>query len=408
MKVIKLVFITACLLFFEKEAVSQSKMKLEDVIKISIENNQSIKSSKYNIEKEKAINLKSFNIPKPELFIEYEGVQGSLSNADSRKIGITQMIEFPSNYFLRSDVQESQIKVAEEELNSSVNSLRTNVKLNYYNLLLLNELLIISKDNYKIYEEFLFTAEKKYEAGESSNLEVLGARVNKIKFENEIKNLESKIKSSQSEIRTLMNVDYDITPVEEISYTEVRLNKKELLMKAINNNPELKMLNFQKEKSSNKIFLSKGELLPDISFKYFRQKISGDNNYWGMEVGLGVPLWFWWEQSGNIKESNYEFKIASSEEISFRKSLENEINKTFEEYENSLRQMKFFNEQAMKEADEILRQSKKSYDEGVIGYVEYLNALNLTYDTKTLYLNSIYNYNQSIINMEKLTAGELK
>ena len=408
MKVIKLVFITACLLFFEKEAVSQSKMKLEDVIKISIENNQSIKSSAYNIEKEKAINLKSFNIPKPELFIEYEGVQGSLSNADSRKIGILQMIEFPSNYFLRSDVQESQIKVAEEELNSSVNSLRTNVKLNYYNLLLLNELLIISKDNYKIYEEFLFTAEKKYEAGESSNLEVLGARVNKIKFENEIKNLESKIKSSQSEIRTLMNVDYDITPVEEISYTEVRLNKTELLTKAINNNPELKMLNFQKEKSSNKISLSKGELLPDISFKYFRQKISGDNNYWGMEVGLGVPLWFWWEQSGNIKESNYEFKIASSEEISFRKSLENEINKTFEEYENSLRQMKFFNEQAMKEADEILRQSKKSYDEGVIGYVEYLNALNLTYDTKTQYLNSIYNYNQSIINMEKLTAGELK
>jgi len=408
MKVIKLILITACLLFFEKEAVSQSKMKLDDVIKISIENNQSIKSSAYNIEKEKAINLKSFNIPKPELFIEYEGVQGSLSNADSRKIGILQMIEFPSNYFLRSDVQESQIKVAEEELNSSVNSLRTNVKLNYYNLLLLNELLIISKDNYKIYEEFLFTAEKKYEAGESSNLEVLGARVNKIKFENEIKNLESKIKSSQSEIRTLMNVDYDITPVEEISYTEVRLNKTELLTKAINNNPELKMLNFQKEKSSNKISLSKGELLPDISFKYFRQKISGDNNYWGMEVGLGVPLWFWWEQSGNIKESNYEFKIASSEEISFRKSLENEINKTFEEYENSLRQMKFFNEQAMKEADEILRQSKKSYDEGVIGYVEYLNALNLTYDTKTQYLNSIYNYNQSIINMEKLTAGELK
>lgn len=52
--------------------------------------------------------------------------------------------------------------------------------------------------------------------------------------------------------------------------------------------------------------------------------------------------------------------------------------------------------------------SLKSYDEGVIGYVEYLNALNLTYDTKTQYLNSIYNYNQSIINMEKLTAGELK
>jgi len=408
MKVIKLILIIASILFFEKKVISQSKMKLDDVIKISIENNPSIKSSRFNIEKEKAINLKSFNIPKPELFIEYEGVQGSLSNADSRKIGILQMIEFPTNYFLRADVQESQIKVSEEELNSSVNSLRTNIKLNYYNLMLLNELLKISNEVYKIYEDFLFTAEKKYEAGESSNLEVLGAKVNKIKFENEIKNLESEIKSSQSEIMTLMNVDYEIIPIDEISFSEIRLDRSQIFTMAINNNPELKILNFQKEKSSNKLSLSKGELLPDISFKYFKQKISGDNNYWGMEIGLGIPLWFWWEQSGNIKESNYELKIASNEEIGFRKSLENEINVTFEEYENSLRQVKFFNEQALNEADEILRQSKISYDAGAIGYVEYLQVLNIAYETRTQYLNSIYNYNKSIIKLEKLTSGDLK
>ena len=408
MEIRKLILITAILLFIGNKVIAQTKMNLDEVIKISLENNQSIKSSRLNIDKENAIGLKSFNIPKPELFVEYEGVRGSLSNADSRKIGILQRIEFPTNYFLKSDVQNSQIKVAREELNSSVNSLKTNIKLNYFNLLLQNELLNTSKENYKIYEDFLFTAEKKYEAGESSNLEVLGARVNKIKFENEIKNLESEIKSSQSEIRTLMNVDYDIIPDEDISYTELTLNKTELLSKAINNNPELKMLNFQKEKSSNKLSLSKGELLPDISFKYFQQKLLGNDNYWGMEIGLGVPLWFWWEQSGNIKESNYEFQIASSEEISFKKSLENEINKAFEEYKNSLRQVKFFNEQALKESDEILRQAKISYNEGAIGYVEYLQALDIAYETRTQYLNSIYNYNQSIIKLEKLTSGDFK
>lgn len=408
MGTVKLILITAVSILFGEQAFSQTKMNLDEVIRISIENNQSVKSSRLNVEKEKAIDLKSFNIPKPLLYVEYEGVQGSLSNADSRKIGILQVLEFPTNYFLRSDVQGSQIKVAGEELNGSINSLRTEIKLSYYNLLLQNELLKTSKENYKIYEDFLFTAEKKYEAGESSNLEVLGARVNKIKFENEIKNLESEIKSSQSEIKTLMNVGYDIIPAEEISFAEIRLNKTELLTRAKNNNPELKMLNYRKEKSSNKLSLSKGELLPDISFKYFRQKISGDNNYWGMEVGLGIPLWFWGEQSGNIKESNYEYKIASSDETGFRKTLENEINKTFEEYENSVRQVKFFSEQALNEADEILRQSKISYAEGAIGYVEYLQALNIAYETRTQYLNSIYNYNLSIIKLEKLTSGDLK
>jgi len=405
---IKLILITAILIFFGKEVISQTKMNLDDVIKISLENNQSIKSSRLSIEKEKAINLKSFNIPKPELFVEYEGVQGSLSNAESRKIGFLQQIEFPTNYFLRSDVQGAQIKVAEEELNVSINKLKEEVKINYNQLLLLTELLRSSENNLNIYEAFLITAQKKYETGETSNLEVLGAKVGKIKFENEIKNISSEIRSAQSEMKFLMNVDYEILPVGELSYKDVSLSKSTIIKNAINNNPGIKVLQYEKEKFSNKKSLSKGELLPDITFKYFRQKIGGQNDYWGMEVGLGVPLWFWWDQSGNIKESEYELQIASSEEISLKRSLESQSEATYEEFENNLRQVKFFQNEAIKETDEILRQSKISYEEGEIGYVEYLQSLNLAYDTQTQYLNAIYNYNQSIIKLEKLTAGDLK
>ncbi|MEO8211322.1 MAG: TolC family protein [bacterium] len=411
MKIIKFFILLLLLSFSLRQFVfSQNKvnMDLDEVIKIAIENNQSIKSSRLNIEKENAVRLQSFNIPKPELFVEYEGVQGSLSNADSRKIGILQEIEFPSNYFLRADVQNSQVQIAREELNISINSLKEEVKLNYNQLLLLNELLVTSRENYKIYEEFLFTAEKKYESGATSTLEVLGAKVNKIKFENAIRNFESVIKSVQSEIKNLMNVDFNILPKGELVFRELTFSKTSLIQNALNNNPNLKMIKYQKEKFSNKISLSKGELLPDISFKYFSQKLLGNNNYWGMEVGVGVPLWFWWEPSGKIKESNYEFQIASSEEINLKKSLENQINRAFENYENNLRQLKFFNEEALKESEEILRQSKISYEEGEIGYVEYLQALNLVYETRTQYLNAIFNYNQSIINLEKITAGEIK
>lgn len=102
MRIIKLILISATI-FFGEEVISQTQMKLDEVIKIALDNNPSVKSGKLNIEKEDAVKLKAFNIPRPELFIEYEGVQGSLSNADSRKIGFIQRFEFPSNYFLRSD-----------------------------------------------------------------------------------------------------------------------------------------------------------------------------------------------------------------------------------------------------------------------------------------------------------------
>jgi len=407
-KMIKIILFTYFTLFFSQGIISQTKMDMDNIIKVAVENNQSLKTARLNIDKENATGLRSFNIPKPEIFVEYEGVQGSLSNAESRKIGFLQQFEFPTNYFLRSDMQNSQISVAEQELNAKLNELKAELKMNYNRLHLLYELIRSSEENLNIYSEFLNTAEKKYEAGETSNLEVLGAKVNKIKFQNEITNYKTEIISVQSELRNLMNVNYDVVPTDEMNFKELNLNRASILNNAETNNPEIKVAGFQKEKFSNKISLSKNELLPDISFKYFRQKIGGQNDYWGMEIGLGVPLWFWWEQSGNIKESNYEYQIATSEELSLKKSVENQTDIAFSEYENSLRQVKFFKEEALSESEEILRQSKISYVEGEIGYVEYLQALNLAYETMTQYLNAVYTYNQSIIKLEKLTASELK
>jgi len=387
---------------------SQNVITMTDAVRIAIENNQQIKSARLNIQKENAIKLKSFDIPRPQLFTEYEGVKGSLSNFENRKIGIIQEVEFPTNYFLRSDVQSSQILIAKEELNDRINHLRASVKINYYSLLLQYKLLETAKDILKIYNDFLLVAQKKYDVGESSSLEVLGAKVNKIKVENQIKNFESEIRSIQSELRNLMNVNYDILPVDELTYSELEISKQELLNNAINNNPKLKIIKYQKEKFSNQISLSKWELLPNISLSYFRQKLGNDNGFWGIQVGLGIPFWFWGEQSGNIKGFNYDLQIASSEEVSLKRSLENDLNKSFEDYENSLRQLKFFRDEAIKEADEIFRQAKISYNEGAIGYVEYLQTLTIVYDIRTQYLNSIYNYNKSLINLEEITAGDIK
>lgn len=406
--IIKYLSLSAFSFLILQNAFSQTKIDLDEAIKIALENNQQIKTAKLEIQKENAIKLKSFNIPRPQLFTEYEGIKGGLNNSESRKIGITQELEFPTNYILRSDVQNSQIRIAQEELNQKINNLRSDVKTNYYNLLLQLKLHETAKDILKIYEDFFLVAQKKYDVGESSNLEVLGAKVNKIKIENEIRNLESEIKSTQSELKNLLNISYDILPSGEFTFSELQLYKQDLLNKAITNNPEIKIIKYRKEKFSNQLSLARGELLPNLSFSYYRQKLGNDNGFWGFEIGLGIPFWFWGEQTGNIKESDYEFQIASSDEISIRRSLENDLNKSFEDYENTLRQLKFFRDEAIKETDEIFRQAKISYDQGAIGYVEYLQVLALVYDTRTQFLKAIYNYNQSIINLEKITAGEIK
>ncbi|HEX2787605.1 MAG TPA: TolC family protein [Ignavibacteria bacterium] len=387
---------------------SQKITSVDEAVKIAIENNPEIKTAQFNIGREEGIKQKAFNITKPQVFIEYEGVKGSISNFENRKIGVSQEFEFPLSYFLRADVQSSQVEIAKQEVRRVTNDIASKVKIAYLNLLLNNQLLEIATENLKIYNDFLFIAEQKYNAGATSNLEVLRARINKIKIENDISNLKSQIVNSQSELKRLLNMNYEIIPSGDLSFKELVLTKQELLNLAVQNNPEIIISSLQKEKFSNKMSLSKAELLPDLSVKYYNQKIGNDGGYWGIELGVDVPLWFWGEQSGNIKEADYEFQMASSQEITVRASIETILNQSFQDYQNNLRQLKFFNEDVFKETDEIFRQAKISYEEGSIDYTEYLQALGIVYDTRVQYMNAVYNYNKSIINLEKIIAGDIK
>lgn len=409
MKYIKFLFLVHFVLSVENYTIYSQKLTIEDAVSIALENNQDIKTAKINVAKEEAIVLKSFNIPKPQLFIEFEGVKGSINNFESRKIGVSQDLEFPSVYFFRANVQNSQVNIAKMELNKLAYQIRYEVETAYLKVVLDNELLKIAKENLKLYEDFLYVAGKKYEAGSASNLEVLGAKVSKIKYENQVKSLESEITNSKSELRKLLNVSYfEYENLDSFSYKPFSIDKDDIMNLTIKNNPALKIIQYKKEKFSNKLSLSKSEFLPSLSFKYYKQKIGSENDFWGVEFGIGLPLWFWWEQTGNIKESSYEIDISNSEESSTKNSLTNEVNIFFEEYLNSTREVQFFNDEALFESNEILRQSKISYEEGAIDYVEYLQSLQLVYETKSQYVNSLYNYNHSIIKLKNLIAGEFK
>ena len=407
-KISRFIFVAA-LCFLISSGTSAQEISMKEAVNIAIANNSDIRAGKLNLAKEEAIKLRSFNIPRPELFIEFEGVKGSLKNFESRKIGVSQEFEFPSNYFLRSDIQEAQINTTREELNRIINNVKFEVENAYLKLLLNISLLEAAEENLKIYNDFLFVAQRKFEAGSTGNLEVLGAKVSKIKYENEIKNIRSEILLARSELSRLLNSpNSDIKPVDKLEYSEIALNKSELLKNALANNPDIRINRFRKEKFSNKLSLTRSELLPNFSFRYYTQKIGDDADFWGMELGVGLPLWFWWEQTGNIKEAGYELDIANSEVLAVSRNIENDLYSAYEEFENSSRQAEFFRLEAMPEADEILRQAKRSYEEGAIDYVEYLQALQIIYDTRTQYQNSLYTYYSSLTRLEKLTGGDIK
>lgn len=378
-------------------------------IEMGINRNSEIETFRLNIEREEAGLKKAVNIPKPQLFLEYEGVKGGLENFESRKIGVSQDLEFPSVYFLRSDIQSLQIDIAKAELKNKINSVTAEIKRAYYTVILNSALMELAKDNIRISNDFLTTAERKLDAGFITSLDVLNAKVNKTRAENDLKNIENELKKSFTELRLLLNADASEIKISMDTTTHFyNVQLDDMLNSAIQNNPELLLSKLRKERAENKISLAKSLLLPNLSLKYYNQKLGTESGYYGFEVGVGIPVWFFFENSGEINEANVEKKITQSEENFAVRKLQSDVRTAFDDFLNSKRQSDFISKDVLNEARQILDATKRSYEEGTATYTEFLQSVRTFMEVQAVYTNNWYNFKISIINLEKLTGRVLK
>lgn len=390
-------------------AGAQQVFTVKQSIDAAFKNNKQLEAAMLEAEREQAAVNRGFNLPKLRLFAEYEGIQGSISNYSERKLGLSQEFEFPTVYFNRADVQSLQADILRARAEGVRNELKNDVKETYAKILYQNALFKITEENLRSYRSFEFTAGRKYEEGAGTNLEVLSARVNRIKYENELRSIESNMLTARAELKALIGTDYDIQVTGELTYKELTLAlvQADLVRAALINNSQLKTASLRRQQSDSRHSLAVSELLPDISLTYYNQKIGNTSGYYGFEVGIGIPLFFWLEPSSKIEEAALEYKTNVVGEAYIKKTVESQVIIAHQNYLSSVRQLNFFRESALSEAEEILRTAKGSYDEGAIGYTEYLQSLNIANETRSQYLEALYNYNISIITLERLTGLEL-
>lgn len=401
---------TIFLLFMIVPSVTFSQSNdLESYIERGIKGNSEIQAFRLTVEREEAALKKSVNIPKPQLFLEYEGVKGGLENFESRKIGISQDLEFPSVYFMRSDVQSVQIDIAKAELQNKINSITAEIKQLYYSVIRNSALKDLAKDIVSISDDFLKVAERKFDAGVVTSLDVLNAKVNKTRAENELKNIENELRKTFIDFRLLLNAEESelkITIDTSTHFYNVQL--EEMLSSAMKNNPEILLSKLRQDKAENRISLAKSLLLPNLSLKYYNQKLGTESGYYGFEVGVGIPVWFFLENSGEINEAKIEKKITQTEEYFTIKRVQANVKNAVEDFLNSKRQSEFVSKQVLDEARLIVDATRRSYEEGTANYSEFLQALKTFMEVQGAYTNNWYNFKISIINLEKLTGRVLK
>ena len=184
----------------------------------------------------------------------------------------------------------------------------------------------------------------------------------------------------------------------------------------ISQNPSLLGLYQQAVIAEKNAKLETAQTLPDFKIGYFNQSIIGyqnvgnqdvyfdaANRFTGINFGLNIPLTFF-SNSAKIKSLKLQQESLQKQADNNKLILQNQLRNAFQQYGVNLSQYNLYRETATANSEIIVNTATVGFKSGEIGYLEYANALQTATDIQLKYLQSIYQINQSIININLLIS----
>jgi cobalt-zinc-cadmium resistance protein CzcA len=388
-------------------ATAQHRITLQQAIDTALENNFSVKNERLKAEYQKKLIASSISIPQTNVVGEYGQLNSIYTDT---KFTISQSINFPTVYTKQKALQNQEWKGSVLQIALKESELKRDVTMAYAFLVYLQQKEKLLNKNDSIYTTSLEKAKLRFSKGESNILEKASAETQRGQIAMQLNQLKNDLEIMQLQFRLLLNTPSIVLP----STDQLRLDLKDIAENtgAINH-PSLLILEQQKKLASVNTQLEKSKLLPDLTFGYTNMSIQGtgaDNVYYprstrfnAFQLGLGVPLFFG-SQKAKIKSSK---TLQLYHEKSYEMALQNynaEIEAAKKQYQTDLDNVKYFEEQALENAEIISKTANQQFLNGEINYLEWTMLINNAVNIENDYLNALKNLNFASANLTFLLS----
>jgi len=406
------VLVVIGLLFFSSVAKSQTKgqpVMMKEAIELAMKNNQAIKSSGLQISQQQALRGSSTDLGKTNFDVQY-GQFNSIRRDNN--FSVSQGIPNPGIFKNQRRLYDARIKSAEINLAVNEKELAYQVKSVYTQLAYFVALQDLYKSQDSIYSNFVKAASLRYKTGETNLLESTTAETQYNEVLNQMSKNSSDILAYTAELQRLLNSQLPIEIAKDQFKQEEYTNLEP--DSAISANPLLALQKQQIVIADKEISLEKARSGPDFTVGYFNQSIigmqnvngidqyfSGSKRFQGVQAGISLPIFFK-PFSSRIKAAKIEKQVAESQFSLFETNLEGQYKQAYQELQKNARSIDYYKKNALPNVNLILKQSQIAFQNGEIGYVEYLQALRTYSEIRFNYLQAINQYNQSVYTLQYL------
>ena len=368
---------------------------LEEALQIAKDNNKTLKQKDLIIKQAEAITF--FNPEKTGIYYNKDANNIAENGLPLNVWGVSQSLKFPTVYSKTKALNKSLVITERAQKQVSEYELREEVTLAYYGIVYAKEQLEIQVFLDSIYSKFAQAAKRRYEVGETNQLESIMAEC---KYqEQHVKLLQAKTNLKSAHIRLNKWLQSNL------GFSIVSKSMKKLETNKIDSSstPNYQLISSYKDQARKQLQLERQSLLPDIQAGYF----SGSNNgaaartYNGFEIGLAIPL-FYGKQKSKIKTARYQLENMDLVKEQYMLEFANKFQLLNEQLKNKQIALDLYNNNTKSLSGTILKTAILSYKQGEIEYLTLIQSLEHAKSIKLNYIDSLWAYNKTIIQINFL------
>ncbi|MCK9304811.1 MAG: TolC family protein [Bacteroidales bacterium] len=390
--VILLIILLPVSFFGQKKGIS-----LERAIELALENNQEFKAARLKLQQSKAMRPAAFNPAKTNFFLAYDSNNMADNDHPLNIIGIEQSFSFPTVYISQFKVADSEISLAEKEMEIQKQKLIRDVSMAYHEIQYhMNRLMHINHLD-SIYAKFTANLQEKYNNGEIARLDLINSKAKHQHVQIEQNDITYDTRLAYKRLRLLLNTDtlivVPLTPLAELPVTDPE----------IENTPGIKYMVEETQLQKNLLKTERSNLLPEISLSYQggTNRFPNAKFYPGYEVGISLPLFFG-EQKAKIKAQKIGIAVSQELQENYRNLMSLKILELYSDINKFREHLDYYYSTGKDLSREIEESAQKAYANGEIDYINFVESIENSTHIKIDYLHWLHQYNNKVLELKHL------
>lgn len=393
----------------------QSTFALTEIIGLAMERNPLIAGANAAIDQSTGQRTAAGAYPNPTVHGDagrgYLRDAGALagdipSSATEYMAGFSQPFEWPAKRAARQRAAEAGLAGASVGLVETRLNLASDVKVAFYDLLLAQRDLELSKNNLSIVEDVRRVVGVRVRLGEAPQFDLIKAEVEVLKANQAVTRGENTVRVNRVILDTLtagaLGRSYAVSG--DFLAFPGGLDLERLTARSMQEHPTIQRLARSIDQADRTIEFERQNRVPNVSLNTSYTREYGRE---GFDVGLSVPAPLWYQRQGEIAGSLGAKRKEEAELLRTRNELLRQINQYYQDAQTTAKLIEVLEKGLLRQAEEALRIAKFSFQQGAASLLEVLDAQRVQRQILFDYAQARFELSVALSRLERAVGGVL-